>query len=201
MVHGESTIKRMKDQNISQLIKQLFISDYHWPEPFFLSYCPRPVMGGQKLMDCGNNQDCHGCQLIYLLSIPTKHKVLYFNQSEFLKIQIQGISEKCTGAFKFRCRLISIEFTKKIFILCSNFITNIEYVNIYLIQFNHINKYFRVIFISIILNVHNDPCFEDKSSSLSLKYHPVHFSETSCTLSHLPWRRPCSCRTWRSCPS
>ena len=29
--------------------------------------------------------------------------------------------------------------------------------------------YFQVIFISIILNVHNDPCFEGKSSSVSLK--------------------------------
>ena len=63
---------------------------------------------------------------------------------------IQGISEKCTGAFKFVCRiifwsiylskvccksgLISIaiyRIHKKIFILCFNFITNIEYVNIY----------------------------------------------------------------------
>ena len=40
-----------------------------------------------------------------------------------------------------------------------------------------ISKYFRIIFISIILNVHNDPCFEDKSSSLTLKCCPVHFSE------------------------
>ena len=37
-----------------------------------------------------------------------------------------------------------------------------------------------VIFISIILNVHNDPCFEDKSSSLTLKYRPVHFLEAGC---------------------
>ena len=36
------------------------------------------------------------------------------------------------------------------------------------------------IFSSIILNVHNDPCFEDKSSSLTLKYCPVHFSELNC---------------------
>ena len=37
-----------------------------------------------------------------------------------------------------------------------------------------------MICISIILNVHNDPCFEDKSSSLTLKYSQVHFSENSC---------------------
>ena len=37
-----------------------------------------------------------------------------------------------------------------------------------------------MIFISIILNVHNGPCFEDKSSSLTLKYRQVHFSENSC---------------------
>ena len=34
--------------------------------------------------------------------------------------------------------------------------------------------------LSILLNVHIDPCFEDKSSSLTLKYRPVHFSENSC---------------------
>ena len=27
--------------------------------------------------------------------------------------------------------------------------------------------------------IHIDPCFEDKSSSLTLKYRPVHFSESS----------------------
>ena len=37
------------------------------------------------------------------------------------------------------------------------------------------------LFISIILNVHNDPCFENKSSSLTLKYRPVQFSENSCS--------------------
>ena len=31
--------------------------------------------------------------------------------------------------------------------------------------------------LSIILNGHNDPCFEDKSLSLTLKYRTVHFSE------------------------
>ena len=30
-------------------------------------------------------------------------------------------------------------------------------------------------FLSIILKVHNDPCFEDKSSSFTLKCRPVHF--------------------------
>ena len=30
------------------------------------------------------------------------------------------------------------------------------------------------------LNVNNQPCFEDKSSSLTLKYQPEHFSEISC---------------------
>ena len=38
---------------------------------------------------------------------------------------------------------------------------------------------------SIILNVHNDPCFEDESSSLTLKYRPVHFSEKSCSITEL----------------
>ena len=53
------------------------------------------------------------------------------------------------------------------------------------------SKYFQMIFISIILNEHNDPCFEDKSSSLTLKYRLVHFSENSCSFlfssSHLRW--------------
>ena len=40
--------------------------------------------------------------------------------------------------------------------------------------------YFQIIFINIILSVHNDPCFEDKLSSLTLKYRPVHFFENSC---------------------
>ena len=30
------------------------------------------------------------------------------------------------------------------------------------------------------MNVNNDPCFEDKSSSLTLKNRPVHFFESSC---------------------
>ena len=34
----------------------------------------------------------------------------------------------------------------------------------------------------MILNVNNDPCFEDKTSSLTLKYGPVHFFESSCTI-------------------
>ena len=41
-------------------------------------------------------------------------------------------------------------------------------------------KYFWLNFKSIILNVHIDPCFEDKLSSLTLKYWAVHFSESSC---------------------
>ena len=54
-------------------------------------------------------------------------------------------------------------------ILCFNFITNI---NMYI----------------IILNVHNDPCFEDKSSSLTLKYRPVHFYKYSCyRLPQIKW--------------
>ena len=44
------------------------------------------------------------------------------------------------------------------------------YINIYF-------KIFQVIIMSIILNLHNDPCFEDKSLSLTLKYRPVHFSD------------------------
>ena len=51
--------------------------------------------------------------------------------------------------------------SQKKHILCFNFITNI---NMYI----------------IILNVHTDPCFEDKSSFLTLKYRPVHFSKYSC---------------------
>ena len=62
---------------------------------------------------------------------------------------------------------LSIEFNKKK-LLCFNFITTL--------------KYFRKLFISFTLNVHNDPCFEDKSSSLTLKYRPVHLSENSCML-------------------
>ena len=42
----------------------------------------------------------------------------------------------------------------------------INNINIYFI---YTWKYFRVIFISIIMNVHNYPCFEDKSSSITLK--------------------------------
>ena len=30
------------------------------------------------------------------------------------------------------------------------------------------------------MNVDSDPCFEDKSSSLTFKYRPVHFFESSC---------------------
>ena len=37
-----------------------------------------------------------------------------------------------------------------------------------------------MIFEWIILNVHNDPCFEDKSSSLNNR--PLHFSENICSL-------------------
>ena len=86
---------------------------------------------------------------------------------------IQGNSGKCTGAFKFGCRVIfylskscrksglishlSIEFTQKRNHIFKNFITNINICKF------HTSKYFRLIFISIILNVHNDPCFEDKS--------------------------------------
>ena len=46
------------------------------------------------------------------------------------------------------------------------------FVNTY-IFFKKSNNFF-------ILNVHNDPCFEDKSSSLTLRYRPVHFSKNSC---------------------
>ena len=45
----------------------------------------------------------------------------------------------------------------------------------------YVNTYiFQNIFESIILNVNNDPCFEEKSSSLTLRYRPVHFFENSC---------------------
>ena len=81
---------------------------------------------------------------------------------------------------------ISIEFTKTVssvylhiyrihkkkIILCFNSISNIN-VCIYIL------KFFRIIFKSSILNVHNDPCFEE-SSSLTLRYSPVNFSENSC---------------------
>ena len=50
------------------------------------------------------------------------------------------------------------------------------------------SKYFQLIF--IILNVNNDPCFEDKSSSLTLKYRPVHFFESSCMLSNIFIQKP-----------
>ena len=32
------------------------------------------------------------------------------------------------------------------------------------------------------MNVNIDPCFEDRSSSLTLKYRPVHFFESICSL-------------------
>ena len=72
-------------------------------------------------------------------------------------LSIQRMPQKRSHQYRIR--------KKTIFILCFNFIT----------------KYFRVILLSIILNVH-DLYFEDKSSSLTLKYRPVHFSETSCII-------------------
>ena len=116
-------------------------------------------------------------------------------------IQVQGISEKCTGTSKFGCHVIfwSIYLSKNCrksgFISLSiyrihtkkysyyNFITNINI-------FQNINKiiYIWVIFISIILIVYNDPCFENKSSSLTLKYRPVHFSEYSCSRGIRPFK-------------
>ena len=57
---------------------------------------------------------------------------------------------------------IYLSNSQKKIILCFNFITNINICKYIL--------YFQNIFISIILNVHNDLCFEDKSSSLTLKY-------------------------------
>ena len=122
---------------------------------------------------------------------PIKVKMIF---QKFLFVYdelLQGNSEKCTGAFKFRCRIIflSIYLSKscrksglislsiyrihnqKIFILCFNFIKDINICKYILI------KYLWIIFISIILNVLNDPCFEEKLSSLTLKYRPVHFSE------------------------
>ena len=72
-----------------------------------------------------------GC-IIYLQIVKGAKKIVH----------LQGNSEKCTGAFMFGCREIfylskscrksglishlSIEFTQKIFILCLDFITNIN---------------------------------------------------------------------------
>ena len=124
------------------------------------------------------------CHQYYLGLSPPPRCVLY-SLCVFLSNQLKGISEKFTGTFKFgysvifwsiylskSCRksgfisLFIYRIQNKIFILCFNFITNV---------------YFRVIFVSIILNAHNYPCFEDKSSSLTLKYRPVHFSELNCS--------------------
>ena len=73
---------------------------------------------------------------------------------------------------KFGCRIIFW-----IIYLSKSFHKNSQKKLYYVIIIN-ICKY--IIFLSIILNVHNDPCFEDKSSSLTLKCRPVHFSENSC---------------------
>ena len=120
-----------------------------------------------------------------------------------LQIFIQGISEKCTGAFKFGCRitfwgiylseschkrglfsLFIYRVHKKTNILCFNFLTNINICtrtryNVYI--YIYILKYLRIICISIILNGHYNPLFEDKSSSLTLKYRLLHFSQNSCS--------------------
>jgi len=120
--------------------------------------------------------------------------ILYVLKTTFLLIalktckprkHIQGVSEKCTGAFKFGCGVIfwSIYLSKsglislfiyrihtKKFHITFNFIANINICKYML-------KILKKNFVSIILNAHNDPCFEDKSSSLNLKYRPIHFFE------------------------
>ena len=60
----------------------------------------------------------------------------------------------------------------------------------------YVNSYFKTFstnFYKYHLNVNNDPCFEDKSSSLTLKYRPVHFFESSCRYSSAELRRPLNC--------
>ena len=47
---------------------------------------------------------------------------------------------------------------------------------------------FLVIFISIILNVHNNPCFEDKSSSITLQEDEL----SSSTLFRIRLQKPSS---------
>ena len=118
------------------------------------------------------------------------------------------LSESCrkSGFISLLHICISNSHKKK----CFNFIRNIN-----VCKYIYISKYFRIIFISIILNVNNDPCFEDKSSSLTLRYRPVHFFKNSCIniykwedfhlitliyLVHICWqpqsmRRGCS-KTW-----
>ena len=67
----------------------------------------------------------------------------------------------------------------------SIYLSNSQKYSYYVLIYNkylNICKYiFKVFlsnfFISIILNVYNYPCFEDKSSSLTLKYRQVQFSE------------------------
>ena len=95
-------------------------------------------------------------------------------------LYIQGISEKCTETFKFGCLVIfwSIYLSKS----CRK--SGLSSLSIYQIHkkkyiyvFNYNNiiickyilkKYIWVIFITmIILDEHNDPCFKNKSSSLS----------------------------------
>ena len=77
-----------------------------------------------------------------------------------IHIDIQGISEKCTGAFKFGCRVIflviyqskscrksglTVEFPKIMFTVCLNLITNI---NIY---FKIFSSNFQVLFLMYIM--------------------------------------------------
>ena len=82
--------------------------------------------------------------------------------------QVQGISEKSTGAFKFGCRVM---FWSQVFIypkFASKAVSSVYLSNS--IEFTKKNIHF-------ILNVNIEACFENKSSSLTLKYRPVHFSE------------------------
>ena len=149
------TILSHKKKKIIHLLKESVLFFYIWRQT---ELTLRQFYNRKKIM----NKE-HGPN-----NVPLSESILY------IYLQVQGISEKCTEAFKFGCRVIfwsiypkvaakavssvylSIEFIKKI--LCFDFITNILVCMCKYILKN--------IFISTILN---DPCFKDKSWSLTLK--------------------------------
>ena len=98
---------------------------------------------------------------------------MYFNFFAIYRLYVQGNSEKCTEPSS--SGSLSIYLSKKIFILFLNFITNIHKCKFILKNiFDYFYKYH-------FENVDIDPRFEEKSSSFTLKYRPLHFSESSCS--------------------
>ena len=89
---------------------------------------------------------------LWIYTFNADDKTLFdFKTSSSGNIHIQGISEKCTGAFNVWCRVIF--YPKACLKSC------LISLSIYQIQTK--------MFISMILNEHNDPCFEEKSSSFT----------------------------------